>query len=257
MHLHIVKMGGKVLDNPDLLEPMLLAFSELEGNKILVHGGGKKASELLPKLGISPIMVEGRRVTDSATLEVVTMVYAGLLNKQLVASLQALNCNAIGLSGADGNLIEAKKRPVKDIDYGFAGDLVTNSINITFLDLLLLKGYCPVICPITHDKKSQLLNTNADTIASVTATAMSVNYEVTLTYCFEFAGVMEDPEKPESVIPFIDQNKYQFLKNRGIIKDGMIPKMDNAFSALQDGVSEVRITKADSLGTGKGTLIKL
>ncbi|MEZ4840723.1 MAG: acetylglutamate kinase [Flavobacteriaceae bacterium] len=237
--LHIIKIGGNVINDEASLSEFLKDFAQVSGKKILVHGGGKKASELLKSIGIEPKMVGGRRITDQATLEVVTMVYAGLINKNIVAQLQQNNCNAIGLSGADGNSIKAHKRLVKDIDYGFAGDVDVVE-NKTF-KALLDNELTPVLCAITHDKKGQLLNTNADTITSEVATALSNDYEVTITYCFEKKGVLTDINNDDSVIEKIDTQKYESLKNDGIISDGMLPKLENCFYALNKGVSKIII----------------
>jgi acetylglutamate kinase len=237
--LHIIKIGGNVINDEASLSEFLKDFAQVSGKKILVHGGGKKASELLKSIGIEPKMVGGRRITDQATLEVVTMVYAGLINKNIVAQLQQNNCNAIGLSGADGNSIKAHKRLVKDIDYGFAGDV--DAIENKTFKVLLDNELTPVLCAITHDKKGQLLNTNADTITSEVATALSNDYEVTITYCFEKKGVLTDINNDDSVIEKIDTQKYESLKNDGIISDGMLPKLENCFYALNKGVSKIII----------------
>ena len=236
------------MDNPSRLHSFLVDFSKLQGPKLLVHGGGKIASAIGQRLGITPVMVEGRRVTDAETLELVTMVYGGLVNKQVVAQLQALGCNAIGMTGADANAILATKRPVGAVDYGFAGDVAGNqSINITALDAILQAGLTPVFAPLTHDGKGSMLNTNADTIASVLATALATKYKVTLMYCFEKKGVLADAEKDSSVIQFIDQQKYKELKDSGVVSAGMVPKLDNAFAALNKGVSQVLIGEAEAL----------
>ena len=237
--LHIIKIGGNVINDEASLNEFLKDFAQISGKKILVHGGGRKASELLKSIGIEPKMVGGRRITDQATLEVVTMVYAGLINKDIVAQLQQNNCNAIGLSGADGNSIKAHKRIVKDIDYGFAGDV--DAVENKTFKALLDNGLTPVLCAITHDKKGQLLNTNADTITSEVATALSNDYEVTITYCFEKKGVLTDINNDDSVIERIDTKKYESLKNDGIISDGMLPKLENCFYALNKGVSKIII----------------
>jgi len=237
--LNIIKIGSNIINNTSELKKFLKLFSTMEGFKILVHGGGKKASELLPKLGIEPNMVNGRRITDAKTLEVVTMVYAGLFNKTIVAKLQALDCNAIGMSGADANSIQAHKRPVKEIDYGFAGDI--DSINEDLITNLLNLGVTPVFCALTHDTKGQLLNTNADTIASELAIGLSGHYETTLNYCFELNGVLEDREDKDSVIQHMTTESYQELIEKGSIADGMLPKLHNCFHALAMGVGEVRI----------------
>lgn len=239
--LSIVKIGGNVIDNTAELEKFLGAFVRKKGKKILVHGGGKIATELSKKLGISPRMVEGRRVTDAESLQVVTMVYAGLLNKTLVAKLYSLNHPAIGLSGADANLLYASKRRAGEIDYGFVGDIET--VNVTILTQLLNSGFTPVICSIAHDGKGQLLNVNADTIASTVAVAMAQekNWEVRLWYVFEEAGVLANPKDATSVIPHLRAASYETLKANGTVSGGMIPKLDNAFDALRKGVGSVLI----------------
>ena len=237
--LHIVKIGGNVINDSDQLRSFLANFAQLEGFKILVHGGGKKATALANKLGLAPKMVNGRRITDKDNLEVVTMVYAGLINKNIVAQLQMNNCNAIGLSGADGNTIEAHKRIIKDVDYGFAGDI--DAVNHSTVKLLLENKITPVFCAITHDKKGQLLNTNADTIASEVASNLSKDYQTILIYCFEKDGVLKDVYDDNSVIENIDLKKYEELKRDHIISDGMLPKLENCFSALQHGVSKIII----------------
>ena len=237
--LTIVKVGGNVINNPEALESFLTDFAKVEGNKILVHGGGKRATQLAADLGIEATMINGRRVTDTTTLEIVTMVYAGLLNKNITATLQKFNCNALGLSGADGNSIQAHKRIVKDIDYGFAGDV--DGINATNISTFIEGGMTPVFCAITHDGNGQLLNTNADTIASTIAVGMSEKYEISLIYTFEKNGVLTSVNDDNSVITDIDSLKYEQLKEEGIITDGMLPKMENCFDALNKGVSEVII----------------
>lgn len=237
--LSIVKIGGNIIENESELAKFLGLFSKIESPKILVHGGGKKANRVLQKMGIEPKMENGRRITDLESLDVAIMVYGGLTNKKIVAKLQSLNCNAIGMSGADANTIKAYKRPVKEIDYGFAGDVKTvNSKNIS---ALLSIGLTPVFCALTHDQKGQLLNTNADTIASELAIGMSSGFETTLYYCFELNGVLRNFEDKSSVIKNIDSNSYAGLISNGIIADGMLPKMHNCFHALKNGVKEVRI----------------
>ncbi|MFA6945140.1 MAG: acetylglutamate kinase [Pedobacter sp.] len=256
--LKVIKIGGNVIDNPESLQQFIADFARLEGLKILVHGGGKIATRLAEDLGIRSEMVEGRRVTDKESLKVVTMVYAGLINKNIVAGLQHEDCNAIGLSGADGNLIHARRRPLKElfsreknetisVDYGFVGDLDESSIDHTGLHKLLEAGFIPVFSAITHDGQGQLLNTNADTIASAIAVAMSEEYETSLIFCFERAGVLKDVEDEGSVIRSIDPHYYSELKRQGVISDGMIPKLDNAFEAIAKGLKEVCIGKADAL----------
>jgi acetylglutamate kinase len=239
MKLKIIKIGGNVINDKAKLAEALKDFAAIKTPKILVHGGGRKASELSQQMNIEPKMINGRRVTDEATLEIVTMVYSGLLNTQIVANLQALDCNAVGLNGADLNLIQSHKRVVKDIDYGFAGDI--DFCNSTLLKQLIDLGVSPVFCAITHDKNGQLLNTNADTIASTLAVALSDYFEVELTYTFEKAGVLYDAEDNNSLIPLITKSDYKQLKADKIIFDGMIPKIDNAFLALEKGVNLVEI----------------
>lgn len=253
--LNILKIGGKLLADEGQLEQMLRVFAAMNGPKILVHGGGKRADELIKALGIEPKMINGRRITDEATLEIVTMVYAGLINKGLVAKLQAIQCPAIGLSGADGNLLLAHKRILKDIDYGFAGDI--DVINVSNLKYLLEGNLVPVCCAITHDGKGQLLNTNADTIASSLAVALAPHYQVRLQYSFEKPGVLTNPNDDHSAIAQLDKVSYQNYKQNGTITDGMIPKLDNAFAALEAGVSEIVIGNPAALAGGRATIIKL
>lgn len=245
--LSVIKIGGNVIDNSEKLHQFLLDFKALPGDKILIHGGGKIATELGVSLGVEAKMVDGRRITDIETLRIVTMVYAGLINKNMVAQLQAKGCNAIGLTGADGNIIKAVKRPVKEIDYGFVGDLDEGSVSSATLNSLLLAGLTPVLCAITHDGDSQLLNTNADTIASAVAVAMSSLYETVLVYCFEKRGVMRDVEDDHSLVSEIRMAEFEGLKQEGIVSGGMIPKLHNAFEAIKSGVSAVYIGKADEL----------
>ncbi|WP_210486412.1 acetylglutamate kinase [Rufibacter aurantiacus] len=243
--INVIKIGGNVLDNPAQMEQFLTDFASIEGPKILVHGGGKIASELSKQLGIEPNMVNGRRITDTDTLRVVTMVYGGLLNKNLVAQLQARGCNSLGLTGADANVIPAHKRPVKDIDYGFVGDVESpEQVNITFLASLAEQGLTPVFAALTHDGQGSLLNTNADTIASTLAVALSQKFEVNLVYCFEKKGVLLNVEDETSVIHHLQPDYYAELKEQGAIFAGMLPKLDNAFAALQAGVNAVIIGDA-------------
>jgi len=255
--LTVIKIGGNVIDNSEKLHQFLLDFTALEGDKILVHGGGKIATELGTSLGIEPKLVDGRRITDIETLRIVTMVYAGLINKNMVAQLQAQGCNAIGLSGADGNVIRAKKRPVKEIDYGYVGDLNESSVSVATLESLLSGKLIPVLCAITHDGDTQLLNTNADTIASAVAVAMSTVYDVRLVYCFEKKGVLRDVEDEDSLVAEIKSVEFEGLQAEGVVSGGMIPKLHNAFEAIRQGVSAVYIGKADELPqidtTGFGT----
>lgn len=258
--LKVIKIGGNVIDHSESLQKFIADFAALEGFKILIHGGGKIATKLAEDLGIRSQIVEGRRVTDRESLKVVTMVYAGLINKNIVAGLQQKGCNAIGLSGADGNLIQSKKRPLKAIfsheknqsipvDYGFVGDLDESSIDKKGLNQLLEAGFIPVFSAITHNGEGQLLNTNADTIASAMAMAMAKDYDTSLIFCFEKAGVLRDVEDESSLIPLIDSHYYNELKRQGIINDGMIPKLDNAFEAINKGLKEVYVGKADALSS--------
>jgi len=240
--LHIVKIGGDILNNEEVLTSFLKDFSELKGYKILVHGGGNKATEIASKIGLKPKMINGRRITDAANLDVVTMVYAGLLNKKITAKLQQNDCNALGLSGADANCILAHKRIVKDIDYGFAGDI--DVVNSETINLFLQNNITPIFCAISHDKNGQLLNTNADTIASEIAVAMSGLFETELNYVFELKGVLENIEDKNSVIKHINLKKYKQLINEGVISEGMLPKLHNCFNALEKGVQQVKIGDA-------------
>lgn len=251
----ILKIGGNILNAPAQLVAALDYFSRLEGPAILVHGGGRKASQVIKAMGREPLMTEGRRITDAPTLEIVTMVYAGLINKQVVSALQQRGVNALGLSGADGNVIKARKRPVGAIDYGFAGDV--ERVNGALLSKLLGLGLRPVLCPITHNGQGQLLNTNADTIANETAVALAgTGEEVSLQYCFEFPGVMLDVTDPGSVISKLTPQHYQQLKRNGNISGGMVPKLDNAFTALGAGVAAVVIGDLPALSAGTATVCK-
>jgi len=245
--LYVIKIGGNVIDNSENLYNFLNDFASLKGQKILIHGGGKIATDLSHTLGIEPKMVDGRRITDIETLRVVTMVYAGLINKNIVAQLQRVGCNAIGLTGADANLIKATRRPVKDIDYGFVGDLNATSVDSEKLSALLQTGVIPVFSAITHDGEGQLLNTNADTIASSIAVAMSGLYKTSLVYCFEKKGVLSDVNSDESVIREISSSEFESLKANNVIAGGMLPKLENAFKAITSGVNEVYIGKSDEL----------
>jgi len=245
--LHLIKIGGNILDDERKLHAFLRNLVKIRDKKILVHGGGKLANSLCMKLGIEPKMHNGRRITDLDTLRVVTMVYAGWLNKSIVAELNSLGATAIGLSGADAQLIPAEKRPVRDIDYGFAGDILQEKVNGNFLKQFLESGLLPVIAPITADDKGQLLNTNADTIASSLAVALAAPYEVNLIYCFEKKGVLLDVSRDDSVIADLDKKRFAELTSQGIIDKGMIPKLDNAFAALAQGVYRVLIGHADDI----------
>ncbi len=245
--LNIIKIGGNVIDDNIQLDTFLEKFAAVPGKKILVHGGGKIATRLASKLGIEAKMVEGRRITDESMLDVVTMVYAGLTNKNIVATLQKYGCDALGLSGPDANVIKAVKRPVKEIDYGFAGDILADSVNGLAIKKFLDAGFSPVFSAITHNGNGQLLNTNADTIASALAIALSDHYDTSLIYCFEKNGVLLDVNDDSSVIENITSLEYLRYKEAGIINEGMIPKMENAFDAINKGVKSVYIGNASNL----------
>lgn len=243
--LSIVKIGGNVIENKTELSKFLRTFANMKGAKILVHGGGKLATDLGNKLGISSQLVNGRRITDAESLKLITMVYAGLVNKNIVAELQSLDCNALGLSGADGDSIKAHKRPVNTIDYGFAGDI--DGVNTQTISYLLSGGLTPIFCAMTHDQKGQLLNTNADTIASELAIGLSEVYQTTLFYCFEKKGVLMDINDDDSVIEHIDGASYKNLLAQKAIADGMLPKMENCFHALRHQVYKVCIGNIEML----------
>jgi acetylglutamate kinase len=253
--LFVVKIGGNVIDNDPALKGFLKYFAQIDAPAILVHGGGKIATSIGNKLGIESKYIDGRRLTDDATIGLVTMVYGGLVNKKIVASLQALNCNAIGLTGADANIIPANRRPVvfsssgdrEKIDYGWVGDIDASRINTNILSQLLLGGIKPVLAPLTHDGEGHILNTNADTIASSVAVALSQHFNVRLIYCFEKKGVLEDVDDENSVISGITKAKYQQLKNGNKLFAGILPKLDNAFAAIDAGVKEVLIGDAGDL----------
>lgn len=255
MKLEIIKVGGNVVDDPSVLNQVLTDFAAISTKKILVHGGGKIADVLLKKLNIEPQKIEGRRITDADTLDVVTMVYAGLINKKIVAQLQALKCNAIGLTGADTNSILAHKRNKGNIDYGFAGDI--DAVNTEGVAGLLNVADTLVFAPITHDRQGQLLNTNADTIASTLAVALSSHFEVTLKYVFEKQGVLSDIKDKDSVIPLISYEQFQQGKADGTFFEGMIPKLDNAFNAMKSGVHSVVICGTEGVLYEKGTRLSL
>ena len=237
--LNIVKIGGAIIEEEAKLLPFLKDFAALKGPKILVHGGGKKATAWAEKLGIPVQMKDGRRITDAATLQLITGLYAGQVNKNIVAQLQGMNCNAMGLSGADANAIQAVKRPVKAIDYGFVGDV--EKVNNAWFKYLLEQNISPVCCAITHDKKGQLLNTNADTITAEIGKALAQDFEIKIYYCFELPGVMKDLNDPSSLIENINRTSYQELLLNNTISAGMLPKLHNAFDALSAGVNEVAI----------------
>lgn len=286
--IKIVKIGGNVVDNPELLREFVKDFAAMPGMKALVHGGGVMASQMQKSMGMTPQMIEGRRVTDEDTLKVVTMVYAGWCNKNITALLQAEGCNAIGLSGADGNAIKARKRPPvhveslsQDVDYGYVGDVTGESVNAGFIYSLMERGIVPVFNAINHDGEGNLLNTNADTIASSVAIALSnyryrsprevccrceecthcsddgrLTHETELIYCFEKDGVLYDKDDDSSVIPEIDRERFAGLKAEGRVADGMIPKLANSFKAIDSGVARVIIKHARNLGNDKGTVLK-
>ena len=249
--LYVIKIGGNIIDDDLKLSSFLQAFTHIKGPRILVHGGGKMATRLAESMGVNQQMIEGRRVTDAGTLKIVTMVYAGYINKNIVAQLQFYGCNAIGLSGADGNLIKSRKRGsnvpagIKPSDYGFVGDVET--VNDGLLKSLLNSDHCIVVAPISHDGNGLLLNTNADTIAMEIAVAMIGHFDVSLIYCFEKEGVLMDASDEESIIPQIDTAYFEELKTKEVVIDGMLPKMQNAFSAINAGVSHVSIGHADNI----------
>lgn len=245
--LNIIKIGGNVIDDEVQLQVFLEKFAALQGKKILVHGGGKIATRIAAKMGVEAKLVDGRRITDAAMLEVVTMVYAGLTNKQIVASLQKFDCDALGLSGADGNVIKSVKRPVKDIDYGHVGDILVDSVNTLSIKKFLEAGFVPVFSAITHNGLGQLLNTNADTIAASLAVGLSKVYDTSLIYCFEKNGVLRDVTDESSVIKSIKAAEFSDLKSSGTIQEGMIPKLENAFMAIAKGVKNVYIGNALNL----------
>ena len=285
--IKVVKIGGNVVDNPELMREFVRDFAAMPGMKVLVHGGGVMASQMQKEMGMVPKMIEGRRVTDEQTLKVVTMVYAGWCNKNITALLQAQGCNAIGLTGADGNAIKASKRPPlhveslgEDVDYGYVGDVSAQSVNAPFIYSLLSRGIVPVFNAINHDGNGNLLNTNADTIASSIAVAMAnyryrtprevccrceecthcsddgrLTHETELIYCFEKDGVLMDKDDDSSVIPEINKEQFTMLKERGVVADGMIPKLTNSFKAIDSGVARVVIKHARNLLNSKGTTL--
>lgn len=253
--LTLIKVGGKIVEEPDTLNQLLDDFSKIKGHKALVHGGGRSATTMAAKLGIESQMVNGRRVTDSETLKVVTMVYGGLVNKQIVAGLQARGINALGLTGADMNYMLSNKRPIKEVDYGFVGDV--KAVNSDILADLIHKGVVPVLAPLTHDGKGNMLNTNADTIAGEAAKAFAKHFEVTLMFCFEKKGVLADENDDESMVEKITPEIFKKLVSENIVQGGMIPKLENAFDALKTGVKEVIITRADGINKISGTKITL
>ena len=245
--LTVLKIGGKVIDDSQELSEILKIFSSIRNKKILIHGGGKKVDQVLSQFGIQKQYIQGRRVTDQNTLDVVTMVLSGLVNKQIVALLQSQNINSIGLSGADLNLIQCQKRKTESVDFGFVGDI--QSVNAKQCVEFLKADIVPVICPITHDHKGQLLNTNADTIAQAVAGSVAKldQYQVELIYCFELDGVYEDLSKPETHITYLNKNQYQQYRSANMVKDGMLPKLENCFSALLSGVNSVIISNVEQI----------
>lgn len=259
MKLTLVKVGGGIVENADSLNSLLDKFARIEGLKVLVHGGGRSATRIAEQLGLPQQMIAGRRVTDAETLRVVTMVYAGLVNKNIVAQLQARGVNALGLTGADMNVIQSHRRAPKNVrmedgttqlvDYGFVGDI--DQVNAELLSDLIAKGVVPVVSPIGHDTQGSLLNTNADTIAAEVAKALSKVFEVTLVFCFEKKGVLRDAEDDDSVIPSITQAEFPTLVEQGVVSGGMLPKLENSFSAIQAGVHEVVITQANAIDNPK------
>ena len=255
-HLTLIKVGGKIVEEPESLKKLLADFSSIPGHKVLVHGGGRSATALAAQLGIESKMVDGRRVTDEEMLKVVTMVYGGLVNKKIVAGLQALDVNALGLTGAVLNYMRSEKRPVAEVDYGFVGDV--KEVDADMLANLISKGVVPVLAPLTHDKKGNLLNTNADTIAGEAAKALARYFDVTLMYCFEKKGVLANENDDDSVIEYINPATFEKLVAEGVIAGGMIPKLENSFEALKAGVKQVVITRADLIkDNNSGTTIKL
>lgn len=253
--LTVIKVGGKIVEEEVTLQKLLNDFAAIEGPKVLVHGGGRSATKMAAQLGIESKMVNGRRITDAEMLKIVTMVYGGLVNKNIVAGLQARGINAVGLTGADMNVILSEKRPVKDIDYGFVGDV--KQVDGKRLAALIQSGIIPVMAPLTHDGKGNILNTNADTIAGETAKGLASYFDVTLIYCFEKKGVLRDEADDNSVIAEINRQQFAELVEQGVIQGGMIPKLENAFQAIDAGVKEVIITAADAIDGYQGTKIRL
>lgn len=244
-HLTIIKVGGKIVENSESLNSLLKDFAAVEGKKLLVHGGGRSATQMAARLGMETKMVDGRRITDEAMLEVVTMVYGGLVNKRIVAGLQALGIDAVGLTGADMNIVLSDKRKVSAVDYGWVGDV--KRVNAEAVATLIESGCCPVVAPLTHDGCGHMLNTNADTMAGEMAKAMAAHYDVTLMFCFEKPGVLADENDDSSLIPTITPAVLDDLKRRGVVSGGMIPKLDNAIACVSAGVESVVITQADRI----------
>jgi len=252
--LTLFKVGGKIVENQTSLELFLQDFARIEGHKVLVHGGGRTATMLAERLGVESKMVNGRRTTDERMLKVVTMVYAGLVNKNVVAKLQALGQNALGLTGADLNYMRSEKRPVGEVDYGFVGDV--KEVKADILAGLISQGVVPILAPITHDKKGNLLNTNADTIAGEASKGLAKYFDVTLVFCFEKKGVLSDENDDDSVIPEISRESFKEYVSSGVINGGMIPKLENAYEAIDAGVKEVIITRAGDIFSGGGTRVR-
>ena len=244
-HLTIIKVGGKIVENSESLNALLKDFAAVEGKKLLVHGGGRSATQMAARLGVETKMVDGRRITDEAMLEVVTMVYGGLVNKRIVAGLQALGIDAVGLTGADMNIVLSDKRKVSAVDYGWVGDV--KRVNAEAVATLIGSGCCPVVAPLTHDGCGHLLNTNADTMEGEMAKAMAAHYDVTLMFCFEKPGVLADENDDSRLIPTITPSVLDDLKRRGVVSGGMIPKLDNAIACVSAGVESVVITQADRI----------
>ena len=244
--LTLIKVGGKIVEEQATLSRLLASFAAIPGRKVLVHGGGRSATAMASRLGIESRMVSGRRITDKAMLEVVTMVYAGLVNKNIVAGLQALGVNALGMTGADMNILLSDKRPVGEVDYGYVGDV--RRVDAAALSALIEMGVVPVIAPLTHDGRGSMLNTNADTMAGETAKALASRYEVSLVYCFEKRGVLRDENDDNSVIAEMTRQQFETYRAEGVVQGGMIPKLENAFDAIRHGVREVIITRADAIG---------
>lgn len=254
----VIKVGGKILEEPATLARLLDDFAAVEGFKLLVHGGGRSATRVAADMGIETVMIDGRRVTDEAMLSVVTMVYGGMVNKSVVAGLQARGIDALGMTGADMDIIRSRRRPVtpEGVDYGWVGDV--ERVNGDALATLLRAGVVPVVAPLTHDGEGHLLNTNADTMAQATATGLAPMFDVKLVYCFEKPGVLRDPDDDTSFIAHIDPAQFEALKAEGVVSGGMIPKLTNAFDALRGGVGEVVITQADAIARPEaGTHISL
>lgn len=250
----VIKIGGNVIDNPQALTRFVGEFAALPGSKILIHGGGKIATRLAERLEIKTQLLDGRRITDKATLDVVTMVYAGLINKQLVAALQAAGCNALGLSGADGNVVTAHRRAPQPVDFGFVGDI--EEVNTDLLKTLLAAGITPVLCAIMHNGEGTLLNCNADSVASALAVAAAQIAPTDLVFCFEKSGVLRDVEDESSLIGTITAETFETLKSAGIVSKGMLPKVENALQAVASGVRSVTIKHSDNLLNNTGTIIQ-